>query len=89
MEKKGSGFWVVGNCANKSIKPPSPTSFIPFFFYLLLLSVTIFKIRSQFRLQIVTEYISVTIFGHKNLEICGKKIRSQFLKIGHKFGHKF
>jgi len=38
--EQGSGFWVLGNCENK---PPSPTSFISFFHYLLLLSVTIFK----------------------------------------------
>ena len=47
------------------------------FFYLLQL-VTIFKNRSKIRSKFLTEYVSVTIFRHKKLEICEKK-----------FGHNF
>ena len=76
-----------GSSKKASPNKPTPFPLFPFFFifFYLLQSITIFKNRSQIRSQFLTEYVSVTIFHHKKLEICEKKIWSQFLKFGHKF----
>jgi len=52
-------------------------------------SVKIFEFRSKFRSKILTNLLSVTIFGQIFWGIAETKYRSKFLKVGQNIGQKF